>query len=81
MLKYIKNSIFFCENNSEALLIANYILWFLPYLGYLDFDFIPYWDNKMNEISLFQMWFLAWFITIRCVSTMWPTIPKSVSLK
>lgn len=67
------------ENKLESLLIANYILWFAPYLGYLDFNFIPYWDNKMNEISLFQMWFLAWFITVQIIPFILSTIQKLAS--
>lgn len=56
------------QHYSKSLLAANFIVWFAPYLGYLNFDWIPYWDNAMNEYGLFQMWFLAWFLTTKFVN-------------
>lgn len=41
------------------------LIWVLPYLGYLNFDFIPYWDSVVNSVSLFSMWFFNWFITYK----------------
>ena len=55
------------SDNDSHLLLANYIVWFAPYLGYLNFDWIPRWDCEMNKISLFQIWFVAWFVTNKLV--------------
>lgn len=51
------------EKNSK-IFWTGVFLWFSPYLGYLDFSFIPYWDSVVNSVSLFSMWFFNWQITI-----------------
>ena len=40
-------------------------IWFTPYIGYLDFNFIPYWDSVVNSVSLFSMWFFNWLIAFK----------------
>lgn len=55
------------EKQSTGQLISNYIIWFSPYIGYLKFSFIPYWDDLMNKYGLFQLWFWAYFMTVQVI--------------
>lgn len=50
-------------SKSKAIYCASIVIWFFPYLGYLDFSEIPEWDARMNDIGLFRIWFLNYFIT------------------
>lgn len=49
------------ENKNSAVFWTSIFVWFAPYLGYLDFSFIPVWDSMVNSVSLFSMWFFNWF--------------------
>lgn len=52
-------------NKDNRIFWTGVFIWFSPYIGYLDFNFIPYWDNIVNSVSLFSMWFFNWFFTMK----------------
>lgn len=35
------------------------VIWISPYIGYLNMEWIPYWDSFLNNVGLFRYWFLA----------------------
>ena len=41
---------------------ANFVIWTLPYVGYLVPEFIPQWDEFVCSIGLFRLWFLSYFL-------------------
>lgn len=44
---------------------ASYLIWFLPYVGYLNYAYIPRWDYLVNTIGLFKWWYLAYYIAVK----------------
>ena len=52
-------------NKNNRIFWTGVFIWFSPYIGYLDFNYIPFWDNIVNSVSLFSMWFFNWFVAIQ----------------
>lgn len=50
------------ENKNSEVFWTSVVIWFFPYIPYLSFDFIPYWDSVVNSVYLFSMWFFNWFL-------------------
>lgn len=48
--------------NKFQIYMATLVIFFLPYIGYTDYSFIPYWDKIMNDTGLFQLWFWNYFV-------------------
>ena len=40
----------------------NWIIWSLPYVGYLIPEKIPVWDEFVNHLGLFRLWFGAYYV-------------------
>lgn len=51
------------HSKDKKLYNANLIIWTVPYIGYLFPGQIPVWDNFVNQIGLFRLWFGAYYIT------------------
>lgn len=49
------------HNDKSQLMLENIILWTLPYIGYLIPSWIPQWDNFVNILGLFRVWYFNYF--------------------
>lgn len=49
------------SKKNDTIFVANLIIWTFPYLGYLYPPIIPCWDNWMNIIGVFRLWFFHYF--------------------
>lgn len=50
------------HSKNNYIFLMNLVIWTLPYVGYLYPDKIPIWDDFVNKIGLFRLWFGAYFI-------------------
>jgi hypothetical protein len=50
------------HSRSNTVFFMNLVIWTLPYVGYLYPDQIPVWDNFVNNIGLFRLWFGAYYL-------------------
>lgn len=57
------------ENKKNIIQYSNYIIWILPYTGYIVVKNIPEYDCLMNKIGLFKFWYMACFITIKIIKS------------
>lgn len=44
------------------------LIWFGPYLGYIDSQYLPFWDYTVNNLGLFNLWFWNWFVTFEIIN-------------
>lgn len=44
---------------------ASYLVWFLPYLGYMNYNYIPQWDYLVNSFGLFKWWYLCYYVAVK----------------
>lgn len=51
------------HTRNKNVFYANLLIWTLPYAGYLFPGYIPVWDNFVNRIGLFRIWFGAYYTT------------------
>lgn len=40
----------------------NFVIWSVPYVGYLYPGYIPIWDEFVNRIGVFRIWFAGYFV-------------------
>jgi len=50
------------HRNNKNIFYTNLLIWSLPYLGYLYPGYIPVWDNFVNQVGLFRIWFGSYYI-------------------
>lgn len=50
------------HTNNKNIFYMNLLIWTLPYVGYLYPGYIPVWDNFVNHVGLFRLWFGAYYI-------------------
>jgi hypothetical protein len=50
------------HTNNKNIFYMNLLIWTLPYVGYLYPGYIPVWDNFVNKVGLFRLWFGGYYI-------------------
>jgi len=60
---YGKRTILQEKNIKYAIFIAMFMIWFGSYTGYIFMEYIPVYDNFMNNIYLFKYWYLNTLLT------------------
>lgn len=56
------------SNTDNLMYITCVLIWFGPYFGYTNMDFIPTWDYAMNSLGLFNLWFWNFFVTLEILN-------------
>lgn len=49
------------ETDKWSTFMMNFVIWGLPFLGYMNFPFIPFWDSFTNFVGLFRFWHLNYW--------------------
>lgn len=50
------------HTKNKNIFYMNLLIWTLPYAGYLYPGYIPIWDDFVNKVGLFRLWFGAYYI-------------------